>query len=177
VTAFQNASRYRVELLTSNRGSEDYQDQPATMPALGGAAADPMRFLDFLLREPVRAILLHKSGISVIVPDPARYAVHKLIVATRRQNDDNGLQKSEKDIRQAELLIEALGDTRRASDVALAWVEAYRRGYQWQTAMAAGVRMMSPQGWKITERVLQMGGQEIGEDKMPWPKLNPASNE
>ncbi|TQX84462.1 hypothetical protein EQW76_25100 [Rhizobium sp. rho-13.1] len=30
-----------------------------------------------------------------------RYAVHKLIVATPRQNDDNGIQKSENDIRQA----------------------------------------------------------------------------
>lgn len=60
------------------------------MPALGGASADPLRFLDFLIYEPVRAVLLHKSGISVIVPAPERYAVHKLIVASRRVVDTIG---------------------------------------------------------------------------------------
>ncbi len=89
-SAFQNADGYRVEFLTSNRGSDDYVDQPANMPALGGASADPLRFLDFLIRDPVRTILLHRSGIPVVVPDPARYAVHKLIVASRRHTDGQG---------------------------------------------------------------------------------------
>lgn len=75
-SAFQNADGYRVEFLTSNRGSDDYIDQPAKMPALGSASADPLRFLDFLIREPVRAMLLHRSGVPVVVPDPSWYAVH-----------------------------------------------------------------------------------------------------
>jgi len=37
-SAFQNADGYRVEFLTSNRGSDDYIEKPAKMPALGGAA-------------------------------------------------------------------------------------------------------------------------------------------
>jgi hypothetical protein len=104
-SAFQNADGYRVEFLTSNRGSDDYIDQPAKMPALGGASADPLRFLDFLIREPVRTMLLHRSGVPVVVPDPSRYAVHKLIVASRRHTDGQGPAKREKDVRQAALLL------------------------------------------------------------------------
>lgn len=39
-----------------------------------------------------------------MVPSPERYAVHKLIVASRRQNDANGVAKREKDVHQASLV-------------------------------------------------------------------------
>lgn len=141
-SAFQNAEGYRVEFLTSNRGSDDYVDQPAKMPALGGASADPIRFLDFLIRDPVRTILLHRSGIPVVVPDPARYAVHKLIVASRRHTDGQGPAKREKDIRQAALLFEALQQTRRSADLALVYNEAWERGPAWQDAIRIGAGML-----------------------------------
>src|ERR1700712_4792611 len=50
-SAFRTKGGYRVEFLTSSRVSDDDIDQPAKMPALGGAIADPLRFLDFLIRE------------------------------------------------------------------------------------------------------------------------------
>lgn len=50
--SFRNKDGYKVEFLTSNRGSDDYMGQPAKMPALGGPSADPLRFLDFLIRDP-----------------------------------------------------------------------------------------------------------------------------
>jgi len=34
--ALRNSSGYRVEFLTMNRGSEEYADEPAQMPTLGG---------------------------------------------------------------------------------------------------------------------------------------------
>lgn len=160
-SAFVNSSGYRVEFLTTNRGSDDYLDHPAKMPALGGATADPIRFMDFLIRDPVRTVLLHNNGVSVVVPDPARYAVHKLIVASRRLNDDNGRAKQSKDILQAEILFEALGLTRREGDVALAWEEAYSRGEHWKAAIDAGVRLMSKKGRKIAAEVLMEGKDEI----------------
>lgn len=46
-----------------------------------------------------------------MVPSPERYAVHKLIVASRRQNDANGVAKREKDVHQASLRVEALEAT------------------------------------------------------------------
>jgi len=82
-SAFQRSTGYHVKFLTLNSGFDAYTDQPATMPTLGGASADPLRLIDFLIRDPMRTILLHKSGVPVTVPDPARYAVHKMIAATR----------------------------------------------------------------------------------------------
>jgi hypothetical protein len=164
-SAFQNASGYRVEFLTSNRGSDDYIDQPASMPALGGASADPLRFLDFLIRDPLRTILLHKSGVPVTVPDPARYAVHKMIVATRRRTDGLSAVKRDKDIRQAEILFEALHETRRASDFAIAFEEAWQRGPAWQEALQkAANSMLSEEGQRAFNRIRRKGNIEIGLD-------------
>lgn len=163
-SAFQTASGYRVEFLTSNRGSDDHIDQPARMPALGGASADPLRFLDFLIRDPVRTILLHKSGIPVTVPDPARYAVHKLIVASRRRTDGLSALKREKDIRQAELLVEALEQTRRVSDLALVYNEAWERGERWQAAIRAGAAMLSDRSRDRLGTCLRTGAFDIGEN-------------
>jgi hypothetical protein len=96
--------------LTPNRSSDDYSGKAAKLPALGGAAGEPLRFLDFLIHQPVRTVMLHKGGVPVLVPDPARYAVHKLIVAARRRQ---GESKDVKDLRQAHSLALALSETGR----------------------------------------------------------------
>lgn len=163
-SAFQNADGYRVEFFTSNRGSDDYIDKPAKMPALGGASADPLRFLDFLIREPVRTTLLHRSGVPVVVPDPTRYAVHKLIVASRRHSDGQGPAKREKDLRQAALLFEALQLTRRSADVALVYNEAWERGPAWQDAIRVGAGMLPTADAGRLKTVLIDGGKKIREE-------------
>ncbi|NKJ40526.1 hypothetical protein FHT28_007300 [Rhizobium sp. SG570] len=163
-SAFQNAEGYRVEFLTSNRGSDDYIDQPATMPALGGASADPLRFLDFLIREPVRTMLLHRSGVPVAVPDPSRYAVHKLIVASRRHTDGQGAAKREKDLRQAALLFEALQQTRRSADLALVYNEAWERGLAWQEGVRGGAGMLPAQDADRFKTVLIEGAKKNREE-------------
>ncbi|NTJ11774.1 nucleotidyltransferase family protein [Rhizobium lusitanum] len=140
--AFRNSSGYRVEFLTTNRGSEDYADEPAEMPALGGAAAEPLRFMDFLLLDPVRTILLHGAGVSVTVPAPERFAVHKLIVAGRRLDDAGGRAKKDKDLRQAGMLFDALQSTGGGRDLASALEEAWTRGLGWKAALTAGVEDM-----------------------------------
>lgn len=170
-SAFQNSTGYRVEFLTSNRGSDDYIDQPSKMPALGGASADPLRFLDFLIRDPMRTVLLHKSGVPVTVPDPARYAVHKLIVATRRRTDGMSAIKRDKDIRQAEILFEALYETRRAADFAIAYDEAWERGPAWQEALLTASRsMLSKNGSTALSQILRQGNQEIGKERFDDPQ-------
>jgi hypothetical protein len=142
VTGFINNDGYRVEFLTSNRGSDDHMDKPADMPALGGVAAEPLRFLDFLIRDPVRAVMLHKSGISVVVPDPCRYAVHKMIVASRRIVDTIGAAKREKDLRQAVLMFEALDAANRLDDLAEVANEAWERGEAWRYAIQEAMGYM-----------------------------------
>jgi len=141
-TAFRNDSGYRVEFLTGNRGSDDYTGKPSKMPALGGASADPLRFLDFLIYEPVRTVLLHKSGVSVIVPDPARFAVHKVIVAARRAVDGHNEMKRDKDLMQAGILFEALTETGRRDSLAAAIEEALGRGEGWRDTIKAGIGLM-----------------------------------
>lgn len=143
--AFRNTDGYRVEFLTTNRGSEEYADEPARMPALGGAAAEPLRFMDFLIRDPVRSILLHASGISVVVPDPARYAVHKLIIAGRRQHNAGGKAKSEKDLIQAGMLFDILPRTGGGGGLSEVLEEAWERGPAWKTALSEGVAAMPQQ--------------------------------
>ena len=70
-----------VEILTPNRGPD--REKPVELPALG-VHAKPLRFLDFLLADSISAAVPYRSGVLVNVPQPARYAVHKLIVSTRR---------------------------------------------------------------------------------------------
>src|SRR5690606_21188688 len=92
-TQYENSNRYKVEFLTPNRGSDDLSGHASPMPALGGASAQPLRFLDFLIHEPIRTVMLHKSGVPVTIPPPERFAVHKLLVSTRRRTDAAGYSK------------------------------------------------------------------------------------
>lgn len=132
ITKFIAKGGLRVEFLTPNRGSEDFVGKPTPMPALGGASAEPLRFLDFLIREPVRNILLHKGGVPIVVPDPARFAVHKLIVAARRTERGG---KADKDLAQTESLVEAFEAVGRTDELLAVFDEAWARGQAWREAI------------------------------------------
>lgn len=135
-TRYASRSGYKVEFLTPNRGSDDNQGRPTKMPSLGRTSAEPLRFLDYLIYQPVRAVVLHGSGIPVSVPAPERYAVHKLIVSSRRRDDNDGMAKSRKDLLQAQTLMQALIELRQEEDLADAYMEAYNRGSAWQEAIS-----------------------------------------
>lgn len=129
---FVTKNSYKVEFLTPNRGSDENGGRPAPMPALGGASAQPLRFLDFLIYQPIRAVMLHGAGVPVTLPAPERYAVHKLIVAQRRLGDKDGTAKSRKDLAQACALMRAFVELRRLPDLADVYVEACDRGPTWR---------------------------------------------
>jgi hypothetical protein len=131
-TRFVSRSGFQVEFLTPNTGSADHDGQPTAMPALGGASAVPLRFLDFLIHNTVRTVLLYKAGVPVLVPAPERYAIHKLIVAARRLAEGESATKARKDIRQATLLIEALAQLHQHIDFA----SAFRRGLEARAPLA-----------------------------------------
>src|SRR5205085_3470761 len=105
-TSYQTKSKLRVDFLTPNEGPDT--DEPQPLPALQ-TDAEPLRFLDFLIYEPEPAVILHEAGIYVLVPAPQRYAVHKLIISRRRPE---GTAKRDKDLRQAEVLLELLAQKR-----------------------------------------------------------------
>lgn len=140
--AYANDQGYKVEFLTPNRGSDTHQGRPVRLPALGGMGAEPLRFLDFLIYQPVTSVLLHKGGVPVVVPAPERYAIHKLILSLLRRTDRDGYAKASKDLAQADQLIRALVADRRGEELGLAWMEAWERGRQWQRHLSGGARRL-----------------------------------
>lgn len=123
----------KIEFLTPMRGPAE--DAPAELPALG-TGAQPLRFLDYLIYREQPAALLHGAGVLVNVPDPARYAWHKLIVSQRRTVNR---EKGRKDIMQAELLLDAL-TTDRPGDVRDMWAELAAEGRRtWQALALDGL--------------------------------------
>ena len=152
--AYRNSLNYRVDFLTPNRGSDDHQDKPAKMKALGGAGAQPLRHLDFLIHEPERSVLLYKGGIPVTIPRAERYAVHKLIVSAERKDQ----VKSAKDTLQAATLIEALA-SRRPLELANAWNVAWNTGPRWREKLEAGRARMAQQQQDSLSSVLEKAAQ------------------
>jgi hypothetical protein len=134
-TRYQTEQGLRVDFLSPNRGPDTAEPQP--LPALG-TLAEPLRFLDFLIRDPEPAVLLHGAGVFVTVPAPQRFAIHKLIVARRRRI---GEAKAEKDLRQAAALLDVLA-RRRPHELAAAWEEAWRRGKAWQKLLGEGLALL-----------------------------------
>ncbi|WP_411033041.1 GSU2403 family nucleotidyltransferase fold protein [Shinella sp. BYT-45] len=162
-TQFRAKSGFMVEFLTPNRGSDENEEQPARMPALGGAAATPLRFLDFLIHQPVRSVLLHKAGVPVLVPAPERFTVHKLIVASRRLIDGSSLEKSEKDKRQASALVEALLHLRRHVELTIAYSDAWQRGKAWREALGRSLASLTPHDRERLQEGLFEGLKHIGD--------------
>jgi len=144
-TCFSNAAGFKVEFLTPNRSKDDFAGEPAAMPALGGASAQPLRYLDFLIHQPVRSVLLHKGGVAVLVPAPERFAVHKLIVSELRRADRGSASKAYKDLEQASVMIEALANSRFKLDLGIAYIEARDRGPKWREALeGARIKLSNP---------------------------------
>ncbi|PHS18593.1 MAG: hypothetical protein COA86_07840 [Kangiella sp.] len=75
--------------------------------------ATPLRYLDYLLEDIEPATLPFGVGILINVPNPARFALHKLVINQRLTS--NQAIKSQKDIRQASQILEHLFETRPGS--------------------------------------------------------------
>ena len=120
-TSFKIRGRdLRVDFLTPLLGPDS--EEPVFLPGLG-VAAHPLRFLDYLIESPAQAAIVGLDGILVNVPDPARFAFHKLLISQRRPVSEQ--TKAAKDLRQAGALIEVLLAD-RPGDLPIAW-EALRR--------------------------------------------------
>jgi hypothetical protein len=131
---FRSEAGLEVDVLTRYRTRAD-EERAVLMPGLQ-CSAQPLRYLEFLIAEPIPAVALYGSGVPVTVPQPARYAVHKLIVAQVRSEAS---AKRGKDLAQAKELIAALGVTAPGSvDSAIA--NARRRGAKWRTFLDRSLR-------------------------------------
>jgi hypothetical protein len=132
----QSQSGALIEFLTpSFRPEEDIRELPAL-----GVSAQSLHFLNYLIAEPIKAAVLYRSGVLVQIPRPERFAIHKLIVADRRQGGPDQI-KSRKDRQQAAFLIRALAED-RPGDLAEAYGDAMARGSQWQAHIDASLKRL-----------------------------------
>lgn len=99
---FRSASGFIVDLLTPQLRRDDPNPMPLTKLKAG---AIPMQYLRWLITDPLQAAIMYSSGSAAFVPQPARYAVHKLIVAQKRTSDRT---KRAKDLLQSRALIDIL---------------------------------------------------------------------
>lgn len=125
----------RVDLLCPKRG----KSQGPVFVQRWNAAAQPLAYLDYVLETPDKALLLDGGAALVNVPAPARFALHKLLVAPRRPAAFQ--TKAEKDVMQAIQVLEVLVD-QRPGDLRLAWENLRKRGTQWEKSIARGLALL-----------------------------------
>jgi hypothetical protein len=128
----------RVDLLTPAHGVRD--EKPVRIGRFN-AAAQPLEFLDYLLDVPVSTAVINGGATLVNVPDPARFALHKLIISGKRQ----GFQqvKSTKDRQQAAEIIEILAED-RPGDLALAIQGLNKRAPAWRKRLKRELEKLPP---------------------------------
>lgn len=134
---FRAETGLMVDLLTPLLRRTDRN--PMRLPHLRAGAA-PLQYLKWLLEDPVDAIALHGSGVLVSIPQPARFAVHKLIIAQKRPGAN---LKRQKDLLQAKALMEALS-AHDPEALELALADAKRRGSEgWRRPITASLEAIS----------------------------------
>ena len=101
---------FKVDLLTPDRNKPS--PKPIKIPSLG-IMAEPLRYLDYLIEEIQPAVIPFDIGLLVNLPEPGRFAIHKLVVSQRRHTGHAA--KSIKDIEQARQLLDVLLDIRPGS--------------------------------------------------------------
>ncbi|WP_208353206.1 GSU2403 family nucleotidyltransferase fold protein [Pseudaestuariivita rosea] len=121
----QTRNDLMVEFLTP---SFDEDEGLRPLAALG-VDAQSLHHLNYLIQDPIQAAVLYRSGVLVQVPQPERFAIHKLIVADRRRDEPDRI-KAVKDRAQAAFLIRALAED-RPDELRDAYITARNTGPKW----------------------------------------------
>ena len=132
----QSRSELLLEFLTP---SFDAEETLKPLPALG-VYAQSLHYLNFLISDPLKVAIPYRNGILVQVPRPERFAIHKIIVADRRQTGEDSF-KSRKDRAQAAALIEILAED-RPIDLLEAFEDAVSRGSRWKQRLTRSLERM-----------------------------------
>lgn len=138
-TSFRaRGEQIEIDLLTPLVGRA--REEAVVVPLLG-AAATPLRFLDYLIEENQPGAVVGAQGAFVRIPRPGRFALHKLLVASRRTPQSGGAAKAAKDREQASALVELL-DSDLPGELELAWAALKDRGKAWVSAVRESVRRL-----------------------------------
>jgi hypothetical protein len=125
----------RIDFLTSSAGRAN-ADGVIKMDDLG-LALEPLKFMEFSLEGTTQGAVFSRAGACVVnLPDPARYAVHKLIVFGERPVAQRA--KSNKDIVQAAALAEWHIQSSSSGLLLAAWDDAVSRGPGWRKRAEQG---------------------------------------
>jgi hypothetical protein len=132
----QTRSELLVEFLTPSFDAEEGVRPLAALKI----HAQSLHYLNYLIAEPIPAAVTYRSGVLVQIPRPERFAIHKLIVADRRNEGPDGL-RARKDRRQAAMLIEILAEDRQ-DDLADALADARGGGPRWRKRIESSLELM-----------------------------------
>jgi hypothetical protein len=104
-------------------------------------AMTPLKFMEYSLKDIRQCALLSEEGAILInLPSPARYALHKLIVAGERGGSFR--TKSNKDLLQSAALIHYLA-AHQLEELSDAWTDLNSRGKGWDSRFAKGLAMLT----------------------------------
>ncbi|WP_245894602.1 GSU2403 family nucleotidyltransferase fold protein [Paracoccus indicus] len=131
----QSGSAVGIEFLTPRLGKQCAFPLPTF---LGSAPA--LDELHFLIENPIPALALYRSGVLVKIPRPERFAIYKLMVASRR-HDGKGAAQASKDRAQAGFLIRVLAED-RPDDLAEAYEQALSQREEWRKSIASSLEGM-----------------------------------
>ena len=106
-TSFKiRGKQLRLDLITPGT---DADESPIFIPRFRAAAA-PIKFLSLLLADAGPSAAIANGATLVVVPTPARFALHKLLISQSRSVVQQ--TKTTKDLHQAALLLEVLAEDR-----------------------------------------------------------------
>jgi hypothetical protein len=132
-------SPLRVDVLTPKTG---HSEDPVFFSRLN-AAAQPLSHLDYLLEDPIPGCVINGDAIAVLVPQPLKFGLHKLIVSQLR--DAVSGAKAHKDLYQAYQLLSYF-DKERPFELKEAWQTLIGRGTTWKKRAEAGLAAMGKFG-------------------------------
>jgi len=126
----------RVDILTPAKRSDD--TKPVFIQRLK-TAAQPLMYLDYLIASLVQAAIVNGGGTLVNIPDPARFALHKIAISGERPVSSG--MKSTKDLFQASQLIKVLIED-RPGDLTLALEDLRSRGKGFEKRFENGLKLL-----------------------------------
>ena len=139
---------WKIDFLTDPRGRD--RSSPVLIPRLN-IHAQPLEFMGYLLEKSFDALVLDKEPTLVRVPEPAWFALHKLLVASNR--DPARQAKAAKDRQQAFELLSFL-TAERPRDIDLAAESLRSRGSKWVARVVQEANKFPDEIPGLMERIL-----------------------
>jgi hypothetical protein len=128
---------FRLDFLTTlHRGGE----KPYEHTSLG-LTLQPLKFMELALEDATQGVVFNNRGsVLVNLPDPARYAIHKLLVHGERSGSYT--TKSRKDLLQAAALISYFEDAGQFDEIRSVVLSVSKRGPGWRKRLIEGLEAL-----------------------------------